>query len=330
MHDDQRRDDKRQQIVQREEAVQRGVVHRGSAQQPGLDRFTHKRDCAKQAGDHGRTPEGHLTPRQNVAHEGSAHHHQVNQHTDDPRDLTRGFVRAVEQAAEDVDIDRNKEQRRAVHVQIAQHIAAIHVAHDVFDAGKGQIDMRGVVHHQNDTGDDLQRQAERQNDAPDPPPVQVLGGGDHEGVIKQADDGQAAVQPLFAICLRLVMIVGNSGHKFGSPLAEFDGAGVRPLCGRNGQVFRCGAFADTSGQCRSANRGRGRTSRQSRQHRPAAHSQGAYIRPSERSMRPVLRPPATASRGWHRLPERLRSGCVAGQRIWQRVNAFGVLFLRAS
>ena len=48
MHDNQCRDDERQQVMQREEAVQRGVVHSGPAQQPGLQRVTNKRDRTEQ------------------------------------------------------------------------------------------------------------------------------------------------------------------------------------------------------------------------------------------------------------------------------------------
>jgi hypothetical protein len=109
-----------QQVVQREEAVQRGVVHRRSAQQPGLDGVADEGDRAEQAGDHGRAPEGHLTPGQNVAHEGGAHHQEVDQHADDPRDLARGLVGAVVETAEDVHVDRDEEQRRAVLVHVAE------------------------------------------------------------------------------------------------------------------------------------------------------------------------------------------------------------------
>ena len=59
--------------------------------------------------------------------------------------------------------------------------------------------MRRVVHGQSDAGDDLHRQAEGQHDAPDPHPVQVFGCGDHQCVIKQTDNWQTAVQPLFAL-----------------------------------------------------------------------------------------------------------------------------------
>ena len=115
-----------------------------------------------------------VTPGEHVTHEGGAHHAQVDDHPDDPGDLAGGLVGAVEETAEDVDIDREEEQRCAVGVDVAQHVAAIHVAHDVLDAGEGQIDLRGVMHHQHDACDDLKHEAEGKHDAPDPPPVQFI------------------------------------------------------------------------------------------------------------------------------------------------------------
>ena len=53
--------------------------------------------------------------------------------------ISRGvLVGAVVDAAEDVAVDREEEQRRAVGVHVAQRPAAVHVAHDVLDRGEGQ------------------------------------------------------------------------------------------------------------------------------------------------------------------------------------------------
>jgi hypothetical protein len=123
--------------------------------------------------------------------------------------------------------------------------------------------MRGVVHHQHDAGDDLQRKAEGQDDAPDPHPVQVLGRGDHQGVIHQPDDGQAASAATsrrrswvrngraeFRTCGALLIPVGSL---FRRRKRRREPAGSRAR-GRGG----CGRT------CRSASRGRGRTSRRRR------------------------------------------------------------------
>ena len=185
VHDNQTRNYKREQVVKAEETVQCCVINRWPPQKQGLDRFADERHSAEQAGDNSRTPEGHLAPWQNVAHERRTHHQQIDQHADDPRDLAWCLIGTVVQAAEDVSIYSDKEQRSAVCVHITQHIAAIHVTHDVFNRGKRLIDMRCIVHCQ--------------NDAPDPHPVQVLGCRDHQCVIQQPNNRQAAVQPLFTV-----------------------------------------------------------------------------------------------------------------------------------
>ena len=203
--------------MQREEAVQCRLTNSRRAQQPRLKRFTDERDRAEQAGDHGGAVERHLAPRQNVTHKAGAHHHQIDKHADDPCDFTWCFVRPVVKTAEDVCIDRHKEQRSAVHVEITDHMAAIYVTHNVFDAGKGHIDMRRVVHNKHDAGGNLQRQTEGQHDAPNPHPIQVLGCGDHQGAVDQANNWQAAFKPLCEARLRFVVVVGNTGHGSVSP-----------------------------------------------------------------------------------------------------------------
>ena len=57
-----------------------------------------------------------------------------------------------------MDIDDDEEEARAVHVDIADQPAMIDVTHDALNAGKGMIDMRCVMHRQNDTGDDHHHQ----------------------------------------------------------------------------------------------------------------------------------------------------------------------------
>ena len=76
-------------------------------------------------------------------------------------------------------INRNKEQRCTVHMQISYHMTTVHIPHDMFDGGKRHIHMRGVMHHQNDPGDDLQSQAKGQHNAPDPHPIKVFRGREH-------------------------------------------------------------------------------------------------------------------------------------------------------
>ena len=153
-------DHERQQIVQREEALQRRVADREAAPKPGDDRFADDRYRREEVGDDGGAPETHLAPRQRVAEEPGRHHQKIENDAEDPEHLAWLLVRAVVHAAEHVDVDRDKEHRCAVRVQVAQQPAVIHVAHDMLDGIERHVGVRRVVHHQNDAGDDLRAQQE--------------------------------------------------------------------------------------------------------------------------------------------------------------------------
>ena len=81
-----------QEIVKREEAVQCRIGNRITTPQEGDDRIAHNRDRREEIGDHGRAPEAHLAPRQNVTHEGGCHHQQEDDHAEDPENFTRRFI----------------------------------------------------------------------------------------------------------------------------------------------------------------------------------------------------------------------------------------------
>ena len=178
-----------------------------------------------------------------------AKHHKVREGIDAGYNLVSELIKAWKkcQANQLVHIlrDHDKEEAGAVHMDVADQPAGIDVAHDALDRGEGQIDMRRVVHHENDPGDDLQRQTERKNDAPDPHPVQVLGCGDHQCVIEQANDRQPRVQPLFSAGRRLVMVVRNSRHSRVS-LSQQDRCFVDEFSRRYRQVLRRWPFADAA------------------------------------------------------------------------------------
>ena len=75
--------------------------------------------------------------------------------------------------------------------------AAIDVAANVLDRVKGQAHIRGIVHGQNDAGDDLNAKAHDQDRAEGPPVIEVLRGGEvHEMFFGEADDRQTVIQPL--------------------------------------------------------------------------------------------------------------------------------------
>ena len=97
-------------------------------------------------------------------------------------------------------------------MNIPQHIAAVHITHDVFNRRKCHIHLRRVVHCQHNSGDNLHHQAERQHNAPDPHPVQVFRRGDRQGAVQQTNNRQALIQPGLKTRLWFVMVMRNSGH----------------------------------------------------------------------------------------------------------------------
>ena len=130
-------DHERQQVMQREEAVQRRIADRVAAPQQRHDAVADVRHGREQVGDDGGAPEAHLAPRQHVAHEAGRHHQQVDDDAENPQHLARLLVRPVIQAAEHVDVDREKEHRGAAGMHVAQQPAVVDVAHDAFDRPEG-------------------------------------------------------------------------------------------------------------------------------------------------------------------------------------------------
>ncbi|KAG1250878.1 hypothetical protein G6F68_012565 [Rhizopus microsporus] len=129
---------------------------------------------AEQRDDHLGAPERHLPPRQHVAHEGFGHQHQVDQHAEDPHQLARLLVAAVQQAAEHVQVDHDEEQRGPGGVHVADQPAPLHVTHDVFDGTERLGGVGLVVHRQEDAGDDLVDQHQQRQRTEVVPDVEVL------------------------------------------------------------------------------------------------------------------------------------------------------------
>ena len=149
-------------------------------------------NAPNQVGDHGRAPEGHLPPGQHIAHEARGHHQQVDHNAENPEDFARGLVGAIIHAAENMDVDREEEHRRAVGVNIADQPAIIHIAHDVFNRVESHRRFRRIMHRQHNAGNDLHHQHQRQNAAESPEIIQVarhrIG---HRRIMREANDRQA-------------------------------------------------------------------------------------------------------------------------------------------
>ena len=119
--------------VQRKKAVQRRVGHHVIAADPQREVRADERHRAEQVDDDLRAPVGHLPPRQQVAEERLAHQREVDQHAEDPYQLARLLVRAVQHGAEHVQVHDDEERRGPRRVDVADDPAPRHVAHDVID-----------------------------------------------------------------------------------------------------------------------------------------------------------------------------------------------------
>ncbi len=173
-HDQAEQHDRQSDHVQGEEAVQGDTGDQVVTTNPLGQVVADHRDGTEQGDDHLGTPVGHLTPGQQVAHEGLGHQHQVDQHAEDPHQLARLLVGTVEQAAEHVQVDHHEERRGAGGVQVAQDPAVLDITHDVFDGGESAFGRRLEAHGQPDTGNDLVDQHQQRQGAEEIEEVEVL------------------------------------------------------------------------------------------------------------------------------------------------------------
>ena len=183
--------------MQCEEAVQGHPGNQVITADPGHQILAHHRNGTEQGDDHLRPPVGHLAPGQHIADEGFRHQHHENEHAEDPDQLARLLVGAVDQGAEHVQIHDHKERRGASRVHVAQHPAVIDIAHDVLDRGKGLLRAGGVVHGQPDAGQQLIDQHQQGQHTEVIPEIEVLGRVvlAHVG-IPGAHDWQPLVHPV--------------------------------------------------------------------------------------------------------------------------------------
>ncbi|ENN87930.1 hypothetical protein RHSP_49335 [Rhizobium freirei PRF 81] len=235
-----------QQVVQREEAVERRIVDGEAAEQEGLNPVADPWEGGEEAGDDGRPPEGHLAPGQNIAHEGGCHHQEVDDHAEDPEDFARRLVGTVVEAAGDVEIDCHEEEGRAVGMHVAQQPAMVDVADDLFDRVEGDRRIGRIMHGKHDAGQDLQDQHDGQHGAERVGIVQIardrIG---NETVIDHARQRKPRVDPFFEPCRWLVRRMTT--HDSAPPSTDLDLLIRRERILRYGEVLRCRPMAYAAG-----------------------------------------------------------------------------------
>ncbi len=214
VQDGDARNHERQQIMEREEARQRCLVRRKAAEQPDAQRLADDREGREEAGDDLCTPIAHLTPRQDIAHEGRRHHQQVDHQAEHPDQFARRLVGAEEQTAENVDVDDNEEEACAIGVGVSQEPASVDVAHDMFDRTESPVGRCIIMHRQHDPGNDLDHQEQAGENAEVPEIIQVARNRvtAADRAINQARDRQSVVEPLAQFGFRFVGLGPRKAH----------------------------------------------------------------------------------------------------------------------
>ena len=64
----------------------------------------------------------------------------------------------MKELVEDVDVNNNEKETSRVHVDVADQPSVINIAHDPFHRLEGVVDMCGIIHCQNNAGDDHDNQ----------------------------------------------------------------------------------------------------------------------------------------------------------------------------
>ena len=95
-----------------------------------------------------------MAPRQNIAHESGSHHSKQDENPYHPEQLPRRLIRAVVEPSEHVNVNDDEEHRTTVHMDVTDQPAIIDIAHNALNRIEGIINMRGIVHSQNDTRHD--------------------------------------------------------------------------------------------------------------------------------------------------------------------------------
>ncbi len=214
--DEQRDDERQRDDVQREEARQRRIADAVVAANPFHQVRADAGNGAEQVDDHLRAPVRHVAVGQHVAHERLGHEREVNEHADDPQQLARRFVAAVQERARHVQVDDDEEERRADRVHVLQQPAVGHFAAQVFDRVERARLARLEVHGDEDARHDLHDEHQQRQRAEEIPDVEILRrvvAGELVG--DELVDRQALVEP-GAEPARSFPLWRTSGHPFGS------------------------------------------------------------------------------------------------------------------
>ena len=124
---DQPDNDKRQQEVNDEKALNRHIGHAITAEQPGAHILANKGNDGEEIGNHLRPTNRHVRVHNGIAHKGCAHHQHIDDEADPPHKLSRRFVRAIIEPAQNMEINHDEEEAGPHHVDFLHDVIAWHI-----------------------------------------------------------------------------------------------------------------------------------------------------------------------------------------------------------
>jgi hypothetical protein len=163
--------------MQAKKAIQGRVIYAEASPLPAYDCGTHNGQSTSLAGNYGSPPQGHLTPGQHITNKCGNNHYLQNNNTNQPYKFARLCITGIVQPTEKMHVHNNKEQAPSVCVQITQSPSIRHVTHLVLYAVKSHINVRCIMHSEENSGCNLEYKGQSSQSTPIVISIQIRGCG---------------------------------------------------------------------------------------------------------------------------------------------------------
>jgi hypothetical protein len=143
----------RKQEMEGKEPIESGIVHCEATSDPLNDHIAYVRYSRDQIRDHRCSPKRHLSPWKNVSHEGCSYRKKEEKDARHPSEYE--LERAIVHATTNVEIQTDEEERCSISMDSPEEPAIVDVPNDVSHAIECKLYMRGIVHSEEETSQEL-------------------------------------------------------------------------------------------------------------------------------------------------------------------------------
>ena len=140
--------------METKESREGSVVDGKSASHSVCDVFPYKRDSGNEARNNCSSSEAHLPSRKDIADECGRHHKQKDDDSAVSKCRTSS-VGLVIHVTPNMRVNKDKNHRRTVRVEVAEEVPRRNVGHNMFNGSKSSLYVRGVVHSKKDSSNEL-------------------------------------------------------------------------------------------------------------------------------------------------------------------------------